>query len=159
MSHPAPAVTTPSFDEFYRTRFEGLARLGFLLVGSAHRADELAQDACEQVLRRWNQIENPAAYARLAVLNGARSAGRRRRVEARTPGDARPDAVLGPEAVAVRTALAQLPRRQREIVVLRYWADLPLQTIADELDVPLGTVKSHLHRALKTLHSTLEETP
>ncbi|MGB3734883.1 MAG: sigma factor, partial [Ilumatobacter sp.] len=80
---------TETFEAFYADRFEPLSRFAFLLTGSAERADELAQDACEQVLRRWDDIDHPRTYARMAVPNGSRSAGRRLRVAERTPGDAR----------------------------------------------------------------------
>ena len=146
-----------TFDQFYRARFASLSRLAFLLVGSSSRADELAQDACEQVFRRWDEIDQPAAYARVAVVNGARSAGRRRRLADRTPGDIAPDMELGADAIAVRSVLADLPERERDVVVLRYYADLKLADIADHLDLPLGTVKSHLHRALRRMEAALTE--
>ena len=67
-----------SFDAFFGDRFAELSRLAFLLTGSSGVADEIAQDACEQVLRRWGDITHPRAYARTAVVSGARAWGRRR---------------------------------------------------------------------------------
>jgi len=68
-------ATTDSFRAFYAERFPPLSRLAFLLTGSPDAADEIAQEACEQVLRRWNDIDHPHADARIAAINGARSWG------------------------------------------------------------------------------------
>lgn len=146
-----------TFDEFYAERFTPLSKLAFLLTGSAAQADELAQDACEQVLRRWDEIDHPRTYARLAVVNGSRSKGRRLRLAERTPGDARPHAEVDTDALAVREVLAGLAQREREVVVLRFYADMKLVDIADELDTPLGTVKSLLHRALARMRESFTE--
>lgn len=123
----------------------GLMRLAFLLTGSEPVAEELVQDAFEQVVRRWDMVHSPAGYVRSAVISGARSWGRRKtppRVERRDP------LQLDEEAVAVRSELAALPHRQREVIVLRYFAGLSDSQIAVELDQPIGTVKSHLRRGL-----------
>lgn len=133
-----------------------LSRLAFLLTGSSTLADELAQDASEQVFRRWDDIKH-RSYARLVVVNGSRSSGRRQRLAERTPGDARPDVHLNTDARAVRSVLTDLPRREREIVGLRYYADLTVADITAALDLALGTVKSHLHRAVRRMESELNE--
>lgn len=146
-----------TFETFYAERFEPLSRFAFLLTGSSERADELAQDACEQVLRRWGEIDHPRTYARMAVLNGSRSAGRRLRIAERTPGDARVPVEFDTDALAVRSVIADLPGRDREVIVLRYYLDLPVAEIADQLSLPLGTVKSLIHRATSRLRSALTE--
>jgi RNA polymerase sigma factor (sigma-70 family) len=152
-----PTASNASFEDFYAERFVPLSRLAYLLTGSSERADELAQDACEQVLRRWDVIDHPRQYARLAVINGSRSSGRRLRLAERTPGDDRYSVELDTDALAVRGVLAELPPREREIVVLRYYADLRIDDIAADLGIPAGTVKSHLHRALARVQSALTE--
>lgn len=63
-----------------------------------------------------------------------------------------PDVV---DAVAVRQALAQLPRRQRAVLVLRFYADLSTRDVAEVLDMPEGTVKTLTHRALKSLRTSM----
>lgn len=145
----------PPFDAFFLDRFAELSRLAFLLTGSSAVADEIAQDACEQVFRRWSDIEHPRAYARLAVVNGARAWGRRR--ARRTPVTGEIDQPLGidADAIAVRSVLADLPQAEREVLVFRYYADLKVEDIAVELGIPAGTVKSHIHRGLARMHKEL----
>ena len=57
-----------TFDAFFAERFDELSRLAFLLTGASAVADEIAQDACEEVFRRWEHIDHPRAYARSAVI-------------------------------------------------------------------------------------------
>jgi len=123
----------------------GLLRLAFLLTGSRAVAEELVQDAFEQVVRRWDDIERPAGYLRVAVVNGARSWGRRKPLVVSRSAD---PVVIDEDAVAVRDALADLPQQQREAIVLRYYVGLTDAEIANELDQPLGTIKSNIRRGL-----------
>jgi RNA polymerase sigma factor (sigma-70 family) len=144
-----------SFGEFFAERFAELSRLAFLLTGSSAVADEIAQDACEQVLRRWNDVTHPRAYARMAVVNGARQFGRRRsRRPARAP-VLEHTAAVDPDAVVVRQVLATIPQAEREVLVLRYYADLKVEDIGVELGIPVGTVKSHIHRGLSRMQKEL----
>jgi RNA polymerase sigma-70 factor (ECF subfamily) len=148
------ATGDDSFDAFFTARFDELSRLAYLLTGSSAVADEIAQDACEQVFRRWDDIDHPRAYARLAVLNGARQWGRRRsRRWHATPAEHAPAADA--DAIAVRAVLAELPQAEREVLVFRYYADLKVDDIAAELGIPAGTVKSHIHRGLARMHEEL----
>jgi RNA polymerase sigma factor (sigma-70 family) len=144
-----------SFDAFFLEHFAELSRLAFLLTGSSAVGDEIAQDACEEVFRRWDDITHPRAYARMAVVNGARASGRRRarRVAQRVGSDRSPG--VDADAIAVRAVLARLPQAEREVLVFRYYADLKVEDIADELGLPAGTVKSHIHRGLARMHKEL----
>ena len=126
----------------------GLTRLAFLLTDSRPIAEELVQDAFEQVVRRWDVIHSPAGYVRTAVISGAKSWGRRK---TRPTLERREVVSLDEEAVAVRSELASLPHNQREVIVLRYFAGLSDSQIAVELDQPIGTVKSHLRRGLEQM--------
>ena len=144
-----------SFESFFAERFAPLSRLAYLLTGSSEAADEIAQDACEQVFRRWDDIDHPRAYARVAVVNGARSWGRRRAVRRSTPIEPVRDEWLDADAIAFRSALADLPERQREVLVLRYFADLKVDDIAAEIGSPPGTVKSLIHRGITRLQEAL----
>ena len=143
------------FDAFFLQRFAELSRLAFLLTGSSAVSDEIAQDACEEVFRRWDDITHPRAYARVAVVNGARSWGRRRarRMASTVESDQTPGADA--DAIAVRAVLADLPQAEREVLVFRYYADLKVDDIAAELGIPTGTVKSHIHRGLARMHKEL----
>jgi RNA polymerase sigma factor (sigma-70 family) len=144
-----------SFDAFFGDRFAELSRLAFLLTGSSGVADEIAQDACEQVLRRWGDITHPRAYARVAVVNGARAWGRRRARRAATVEEPEHAPAVDADVIAVRTVLADLPPDEREVLVLRFYADLKVDDIATELEMPAGTVKSHIHRGLARMHKEL----
>jgi RNA polymerase sigma factor (sigma-70 family) len=143
------------FDAFFVERFTELSRLAFLLTGASGVADEIAQDACEQVYRRWDHIDHPRAYARLAVINGARAWGRRRTRQAASAvaGDHAP--AVDADAIAVRAVLADLPQDEREVLVLRFYADWKVDDIATELEMPAGTVKSHIHLGLARMHKEL----
>jgi RNA polymerase sigma factor (sigma-70 family) len=158
MDEPAvvdEARSDESFDDFFRERFAELSRLAFLLTGSSAVGDEIAQDACEDVFRRWDDIEHPRAYARMAVVNGARAWGRRRarRVTQIVGSDRSP--AVDADAIAVRAVLAELPQAEREALVFRYYADLKVDDIAAELGIPAGTVKSHIHRGLERMYKEL----
>jgi len=99
------------------------------------------------------------------ILNAGRDAGRRRktrmslseRLEAAAP--TLPAAAEAPQAAdpALRAALADLAPELREVVALRFFADLPLEQIAASQDVPLGTVKSRLHTAMGRLRESLTQ--
>lgn len=151
---PSPAVRNEQTD-LYSERALAMRRLAYLLVGSNAVADELVHDAFEQVVRRWDDIDQPAAYLRVAVINGARSWGRRRRTLPIPPDDHGP--VLDAEAIAVRDALAELRHPEREAIVLRFYAGLTDTQIAEHTDQPVGTVKSKIHRGLARLRADLKD--
>lgn len=144
-----------AFDAFFIAGFDRLSRLAFLLTGSSAVADEIAQDACEEVFRRWDEIQHPQAYASKAVVNGARAWGRRRSRVQRPFADLTHADVVDADALAVRNVLAELPGVEREVLVLRFYADLKVGDIATDLGLPVGTVKSHIHRGLARMHKEL----
>jgi RNA polymerase sigma-70 factor (sigma-E family) len=164
------SVVPRSADEavgvLYATHWHQLVRLASLLTRDASIAEELVQDAFVSLHRRWNSLTEPAAahgYLRTTVINNARSALRHRGVEERyrQPGPPEP---AGPEERALRStedarvlgALRTLSRRQQEVLVLRYYADLSEQDIAHTLGLSRGAVKSHAHRGLAALKAALE---
>jgi RNA polymerase sigma factor (sigma-70 family) len=130
-----------------------MRRTAFLLTGSRAIAEELVQDAFEQVVRRWDAIDNPPGYLRIAVVNGARSWGRRAHRRLPVPPESLVE--LDEEAIAVRDALATLRHDEREVVVLRYFVGLTDSQISAELDRPIGTVKSQIFRALAHMKEVL----
>lgn len=144
-----------SFDAFFVERFAELSRLAFLLTGSSGVAEEIAQDACEQVFRPWDKVAHPRAYTRVAVVNGARAWGRRRTRTAALTAQAEPASAADADEIAVRAVLADLPQDEREVLVWRFYADLKVDDIAAELGMPAGTVKSHIHRGLARMHKEL----
>jgi RNA polymerase sigma-70 factor (sigma-E family) len=155
------AVTT-----LYTAHYRSLVRLSALLLGDAAVAEEVVQDAFVAMHGKWGRLREPdkaAAYLRQAVVNRSRSALRRRVVEERHA--QRADAA-GPSAEqsalhtlerdAVMAALRSLPQRQREVLVLRYYADLSEADIAGALSISQGAVKSHASRGIAALRNVLE---
>ena len=140
-------------------------RLAYLLTGDRELAEDLAQEAFVRVARRLTGLRNADSvwwYLRRTVVNLANSHLRRRRVErahvSRLVNSAAAAGVSTPDMVtkqAVRDAIAQLPARQRAVVVLRYYEDLTDQQIASVLGCPVGSVKSSLHRAAAILRQHL----
>lgn len=136
-------------------RHRGAAvRFAYVLTGSSAVADDVVNEAFAQVVRRWSELREPKAYLYQAIVSGARSWGRKRR---RTYAlDAPPPVAVDTDAFAVRQVLATLPLPQREALVLRYFAGMTDPEIAAAMDMPLGTVKSHLRRGLAAMRKELQ---
>ena len=151
------------FREFFDAEFRPLRRLAYLLTGDWADAEDLAQEAMVRTYRSWSRIrdrQKPAAYARTVLVNRHRSLLRRARVEAKHYLARQPDAppeIEGPQddAVVVWQALGILPPKEREVIVLRFYEDMPLAEIAAVLKIPVGTVKSVTHRAIARLREHL----
>lgn len=149
------------FDEFVVGRSPTLLRTAMLLVGNRTEAEDLLQGVLERLYVAWPRVTDPAAYAHRALVHASNSGWRRR---ARRPETALADhdaAVPGhDEHLADRDrlmhALAQLPARQRAVIVLRYFEDLSEAQIAAALKCSTGTVKSHASRGLATLRTLIE---
>ncbi|MGA9278058.1 sigma-70 family RNA polymerase sigma factor [Ilumatobacter sp.] len=148
-----PATDGPEQAALYDDRRVPMTRLAYLLTGSVAVAEELVHDAFEQVVRRWDSIDNPGGYLRVAVVNGARSWGRRRREIPLPPLENHP--AIDADAIAVRAALADLRHDEREALVLRYYAGLTDSQIAYAVDRPIGTIKSQIHRGLERMRKEL----
>ncbi|MEU8823219.1 sigma-70 family RNA polymerase sigma factor [Streptomyces sp. NPDC048636] len=161
------AEPRPTLDDLYRARRLDMIRLAVSLVDDRHTAEDVVQEAFAAVCRRHgsrlDSLQDAHAYLHTAVVNGARSVLRRRRTaRAYTPPHHTEGApvderlLLAEEHREVLDALARLTRRQREVLVLRYWSDLTEAQIAETLNVSRGTVKSTASRALDTLEKLLE---
>lgn len=149
-------LAEPALEQLFRDRFDPLVRLATLLTGSQHVAEELVMDAFTRLAPRWTEVDRPAAYLRTSVVNGARSHHRRLRTVRRQP-IPRAEGAWDPDVDELWQRLATLRPDERACVVLRFYEDLPLAQIAEQLDLPLGTVKSHLHRAIAALRDLLTE--
>lgn len=151
-----------TFAQFMAGALPGLLRFGHVLTGDPVRAEELAQSALVQLYLRWGRrdLEQPYAYVRRSMVNAYTSWWRRSRRDAALPAGL--DVPHSPpdygERDAVLRALRLLPPKQRAVIVLRYYEDLPEAAIAEALGCSPGTVKSHASRALRTLRSSLAPT-
>lgn len=138
------------------------------LVPQRHQAEDLVQEAFISAHRHWERVgvyDSPRLWVRRVLINRATSFRRRLGSELRavTRIGSQPEAVtpeLSLPTIEVWEEVRRLPRRQRQVVVLHYVADLAVDEIGETLDCSPGTVKAHLHRArqqLKTSLSTWEE--
>jgi RNA polymerase sigma-70 factor (sigma-E family) len=145
----------PTFDAWYRASWPAVVRLAHTIVGSVAVAEELAQEAFVRVHERWDTVRTPDAFVRTVVLNLARSRLRRAHLEVTrlppSPGATTAEPALDETWIA----LSRLPFRQRAVLALRYYADLPEAEIAELLGCRVGTVKSAHHRALARLRKEL----
>jgi RNA polymerase sigma-70 factor (sigma-E family) len=156
-----------SFDAFVEARSGALLRTAYLLTGDRQHAEDLVQTALLRAMRRWAQARvAPEAYVRRVLINlsqdRVRNMTRRPREQPSPPpmdglrgGDPGFDGVI--ERQVMVAALAQLPVRQRQVVVLRFFEDLSIEQTAVLLGCSTGTVKSYTSRALSRLRELLAE--
>jgi RNA polymerase sigma factor (sigma-70 family) len=150
---------------FCQAEYPRLVASMTLYTGDSHLAAELAQEALARALRDWRHVEGlaaPAAWTHRVAVNLANSHFRRRRLEraARQRAEREPAASWHDEDQAVRgtvvQALARLPRRQREAVVLRYLLDLSVDAVADRMQCAPGTVRALTAQAIAALRQRPE---
>jgi RNA polymerase sigma-70 factor (sigma-E family) len=170
-STPAPrAAPTPDEDGFrswMAVRGPAIRRKAYLMTGDWHAADDLTQDVLVAVYSRWSRVargSNVDAYANRVLVGKYVDAARRpwRREtsvddhvdRADASADQAFDAVESGDSRLVR-ALADLSPAHRSVVVLRFVDDLSVDEIARTLDIPAGTVKSRLSRAVDALRTAL----
>jgi RNA polymerase sigma-70 factor (sigma-E family) len=165
------ALGPDAAEEFIRQLHDAhalqLVRLAVLLVGDRPSAEDVVQDAFVGLYRALHRLRDRASalpYLRAAVVNGSRSVlrGRRRAAARLLPPEppawsAEAAALAGEERREVLAAVARLPRRSREVLVLRYYLGLSGGEIAEALGISRGTVSSTASRALTTLARELEE--
>lgn len=178
VTEPAPRTSRTrewtadeALEQLYAAHWRQLVRLSVLLVRDTATAEEVVQDAFLAVHGRWARLRDPdraLAYLRQSVVNRSRSALRHRAVVARhlaAAGD--PGDVPGADEATldrqrrdrVLDALRALPRRQREVLALRYYLELSEAEIADTLGISPGSVKSHASRGSAALRALLGEEP
>ncbi len=161
MADDAAAVT-----DLFREHHLELVRLALVMVGDLATAEDVVQDAFERLHRGWAGLRQPSsglAYVRSSVLNGCRSVHRRAAVARKhVPQLAEPDARSVDTAATddrgeMTAALRSLPRRQREVLVLRYYLDLDVAEIAGTLRISPSAVRSTNTRGLAALARALGE--
>jgi RNA polymerase sigma factor (sigma-70 family) len=156
----------------FRERHAELVRLAMLVVGDRPTAEDVVQDVFARLCAKdlLPGRDGSLAYVRAAVLNGCRSVLRRRAIARRFGGardafgrdtlqdSAESEAILAEDRRQVLAALAALPVRRREVLVLRYWLGLSEAEIASVLGISPGTVKSNAARGLAALARKIGET-
>ena len=138
--------------ELFRLHHRRLMGLAAAVTLDRSVADEVVQEAFAGLASRFETVERPEAYLQRSVINTAIHLVRQReRARAVPVRPVRHSSI--PEIDDAWELVAELPAQQRAVVVLRFWEDLPQEQIASVLEIPIGTVKSTLHRALRTLKS------
>lgn len=163
----AMATRDAAIAALYREHWLGLVRLALLMLGDRPSAEDVVQESFTTLYVKWDRLRDSAkalSYLRSTVLNGSRSVLRRRRVARRHTQPAEPpvwsaesDALLGEDRREVLVALTELPARRREVLVLRFYLNLPDSEIARTLGISEVTVRSTASRALAALGRRLEE--
>lgn len=144
------------FTEYVEARRPRLVRTAVLMGCPEADAEDIVQSTLAKCLRSWRRVsraDNPDAYVNRVLVNTLRDA-RARRWNGEYPTEALPEDIEEPQdvdGIVVRRALASLPREHREVLVLRFFADLSERQAAEALRVPLGTVKSRTSRAIAAL--------
>jgi RNA polymerase sigma-70 factor (sigma-E family) len=158
----------------YAAHWRGLVRLAWLLVRDQQVAEDVAQEAFVATYRRWSSLrstDTALAYLRTSTVNGSRSALRHRVVRQRHARAESPDGDelrLAPSAESsaldadqrgrIMALISDLPLRQREVLVLRYYLDLDEAAIATCLGISRGSVKTHASRGISALRSRMGDT-
>jgi RNA polymerase sigma-70 factor (ECF subfamily) len=139
-------------------------RLARAILRDPTEAQDATHDAFEQAWRKWSTLRDPARFETWfdrILVNSCRD---RLRSARRQPTDISDEVAIASgdpfgqanDRDLLANAIATLPADQRIVVVLRYYRDLPIETIATQLDIPAGTVQSRLHYALKRLHTAID---
>jgi RNA polymerase sigma-70 factor (sigma-E family) len=155
-----------TFEEFAMARTQALLRYATVLTCDRYLAEDILQEVLVRTYRKWKRIEvldSPETYVRRMITNQFLS-WRRRKASTDLPQS--PEAMLQlgrsvadparqyDERDALLADIAQLPKRQRAVLVLRYFCDLSHEEIAEVMGCSTGTVRSHVSRALATLRIT-----
>lgn len=150
---PRAASDRAAFESFVAARSRRLLRSALLLTHDHHLAEDLLQTSLSKAWQSWSRIHSePEAYVRKILFN-TYAKWWRRRWNAELPIAELPESATTPPETTheIRAAIARLPRRQRAVVVLRYYEDLTEAETARVLDCSVGTVKSQASRALAKL--------
>lgn len=152
------------FASFYERELSPVIGLAFVLSGSRSGAEDLAQEAFTKAYMRWQTVgsyDNPGAWVRRVVANASVSQVRRRKAEAKALARISrsrftvPD--MSPDAVATWAAVRNLPKRQAQVIALRYYDRSSIADIGRILGCSENTVKTHLRRAKQALEPHLDE--
>jgi RNA polymerase sigma-70 factor (ECF subfamily) len=151
------AATAVEFAELYRSEFSRLAGYLTAITGDADTAREVAQEAFTRLFARWRTVREPRGFLYVVATNLCRSHWRqtgRERTAVAALGHRLPSGESAHDPW-LRDLVERLPVRLREVVLLHYYADLPLAAVAAAIHRPLGTVKRRLHEARAELSAAV----
>jgi RNA polymerase sigma-70 factor (ECF subfamily) len=145
------------FEAFYAAAYRRVVGQVFTLLGDLQEAEDVTQDAFAKASFHWKRIaayDQPEAWVRRVAFNEAYNSTRRARrwlAAVARHGPPAPVPAVSPDRVDLHRALGRLAPRHREVLVLRYVAELSVDEVAAQLRLPPGTVKSRLSRARRAL--------
>ncbi len=152
---------SPSFERSFERLYRLAYRVAFRILGDRGEAEDVAQETLARAVLRWSGLEaRPEGWVSRVASNLAidRYRRRARQRDVRSGPIGVVDHRIG-ERTDLVAALRSLPRRQREVVVLRYLADLSEADVAEALDCSVGSVKTHASRGLAALRRRLRDQP
>lgn len=149
------AGSQQEFEQVFKDRRLDLIRLAYLVSGSRDDAEDIVQTVFAEAQNRWTSINDPYAYLRTSVVNRVKD-GQRREFRKRLLPIPRERVTEVPEVDEMWHHIRQLPARQRSVVVLRFYEDMPLEEISSVLSQPSSTTRSDLRRALSTLKGKIQ---
>jgi RNA polymerase sigma-70 factor (sigma-E family) len=154
-------------EALFREHYGSMVRLAYCLLGDRAAAEDAAQEAFVSLHLHWGTLRDRGAllpYVRSVVFNQCRSRqrwlvrGRRAMTDLGSPElvpSSEDSAVRSDESNRLGQAIRELPRRQREVIVCRFLLGLSESETSVELDISLGSVKQHTHRARATLQAVM----
>ena len=166
---PVAGDAEASVAALYEAHALGMIRLAHIMLGDRQSAEDVVQEAFCGLYRRWSRLADPGSavhYVRSAVLNQCRSVLRRRTTsQAPRQPASNPESVRSAESAVltreerdeIMRAVRQLPPRQREALVLRFYLDLSAEETATTMGISPSSVRSATHRALASLGRMLQE--
>jgi RNA polymerase sigma-70 factor (ECF subfamily) len=148
----------PSFEGFYRARWQQVYRAVAIGINDADLAREAVDEAMVRAYERWRKVSgmtNPEGWVFRVAMNWATSRLRRRKLLLRSAEPISVSEIPDVADLRVVEAVRRLPPRQRDVVVARFILDMSEADTAQALGIPRGTVKSRLSRGLSTLKEVL----
>jgi RNA polymerase sigma-70 factor (ECF subfamily) len=148
----------PTGEAIFRAHYAPLAGWCRRMVGDEEVAHDIAAEAFARLLGRWGSVSEPRAYLYTTALNLIRDRWRRSERERIALRKTATAAAVAPDpAPEIRMLVESLPRRLAQVVVLHYFADLPIDGIARQLGIAPGTVKRDLYDARAKLATLLKD--
>ncbi|MGN6131062.1 MAG: SigE family RNA polymerase sigma factor [Nocardioidaceae bacterium] len=156
------------FSAYMAARQPSLLRTAYLLTGDRHAAEDLVQTSLAKLYLSWDKVQRREVldgYVRRIMVNENNSLWRRAWKRREVSTDAVPETEVQPppsydgQSEALWRFVQTLPRRQRAVIVLRYYEDLSEAEVADILGISTGTVKSQASRALAAMRTRVHDDP